>query len=388
MPESALKTSPDKPEGATERPTRAGARRPGARAPKVDPKTQNGEAKAEGAAEPAAPPKPLTGPQKAAIIFLCLDDNLGGEMLRRLDEIQIRKITRALANLGRVSVQTIETVITEFSISVQSGGEVVGTLRVAERLLRSFLSEEQVAAILSDLRGPVREHDLWQRLGQINETTLANYLKGEHEQTAAAILSNLNPETAARVLPLLGKERMEEILERMVRLDAILPVTLQQIEQTLQSDIMSGGGRPTTASEVQQRMAQLFNKLDRKVFEEVAPSLETRIPEEFQSIRQRMFTFEDLIRLDQRSLAIVIQGIEGNAMPIALRGASKELREHFLGSLPSRARDMLVEEMATMGPVRGRDVRNAQSEIVDHTRDLAEQEIIYLPSGDEADQLM
>lgn len=388
MPDSALKTPSEKVDGAPERPTRAGARRPGARAPKADPKNQNAETKPEGAAEVAVAPKPLTGPQKAAIVFLCLDDNLGGEMLRRLDEVQIRKITRALANLGRVSVQTIETVITEFSISVQSGGEVVGTLRVAERLLRSFLSEDQVAAILSDLRGPVREHDLWQRLGQVNETMLANYLKGEHEQTAAAILSNLNPETAARVLPLLGKERMEEIIERMVRLDAILPVTLQQIEQTLQSDIMSGGGRPTTASEVQQRMAQLFNKLDRKVFEEVAPSLEARIPEEFQSIRQRMFTFEDLIRLDQRSLAIVIQGIEGNAMPIALRGASKELREHFLGSLPSRARDMLVEEMATMGPVRGRDVRNAQSEIVDHTRDLAEQEIIYLPTGDEADQLM
>jgi flagellar motor switch protein FliG len=372
---------PARPSRVVSRPAARGARR-----------NEKGDAKKASVekdekAEPKEKPA-LTGPQKAAIIFLCLDEETSGEMMKRLDDFQVRKITRALANLGRVSVETIEAVITEFSMSVQSGGQVVGTLRVAEKLLRSFLPEDKVTEILNDLRGPVREHDLWQRLGSVNENTIANYLKGEHDQTVAAILSNLNPDVVVRVLPLLGRERMDEVLERMIRLDAILPVTLQQIEQTLQADIMSGGERRTSVTEIQQRMAGLFNKLDRALFEEVSKTLEERIPDEFQAIRQRMFTFEDLIKIDQRSIAVIIQGVEGNTLPLALRGASKELREHFLGALPTRAREMLVEEMNTMGPVRGRDVRNAQGEIVDHTRDLAEQEVIYLPTGDEGDALM
>lgn len=372
---------PARPSRVTSRPAARGARR-----------SEKAEGKKEGAdpaAKPEAKARPaLTGPQKAAIIFLCLDAETSGDMMKRLDDFQVRKITRALANLGRVTVDTIEAVITEFSMSVQSGGHVVGTLRVAEKLLRSFLPDDKVNDILNDLRGPVREHDLWQRFGSINENTIANYLKGEHDQTAAAILSNINPEVAARVLPLLGRERMEEVLERMIRLDAILPVTLQQIEQTLQSDIMAGGERRTSATEIQQRMASLFNKLDRGIFDDISKTLEERIPDEFQAIRQRMFTFEDLIKIDQRSIAVIIQGIDGTALPLALRGASKELRDHFLGALPTRAREMLVEEMGTMGPVRGRDVRNAQGEIVDHTRDLAEQEVIFLPSGDEGDAMM
>jgi flagellar motor switch protein FliG len=163
---------------------------------------------------------------------------------------------------------------------------------------------------------------------------------------------------------------------------------MQQIEQTLQSDIMSGAGRSQSAGETQQKMAQLFNKFDRTLFENITPSLEGRVPEEFAAIRKRMFTFNDMIKLDTRSIAIVIKGIQGNILPLALRGANKDLREHFLAALPSRARDMLVEEMNTMGPVRMRDVNNAQGEIVDFTRELAENEVIFLPTGDESDALL
>lgn len=326
--------------------------------------------------------------EKAAIIFLCLDQEIGAGFMQELDEVQVRKLTSALAGLGKVKSQAVEMVIGEFSAQMQGGGELIGSLRVAEQFLRNFLSEEQVNLILNDLKGPIREHDIWKRLSGVNDTTIANYLKGEHDQTAAAILSNLNPEVAARVLPMLGRDRMEQILVRMIRMEAILPVTLQQIEQTLQADIMSGGGRPSTASEIQQKMAELFNKLERTLFEDLTSSLETRVPEEFAAIRQRMFTFNDMIKLDPATVATILKGIRGNILPMALRGASKELRDHFLDALPMRARDMLVEEMNTMGAVRARDVSMAQSEIVDYARELAEREVIFLPTGDEGDQLI
>lgn len=332
--------------------------------------------------------KRMTLSEKAAIIFLCLDQETGSSFMQELDEVQIRKLTGALAGLGKVSSQTVEAVIAEFSAHMQGSGELVGSLRIAEQFLRNFLSEEQVALILNDLKGPIREHDIWKRLSGVNDTTIANYLKGEHDQTAAAILSNLNSDVAARVLPMLGRDRMEQILVRMIRMEAILPVTLQQIEQTLQSDIMSGGGRPTTASEIQQKMAELFNKLERTLFEDITTTLEKRVPEEFAAIRQRMFTFNDMIKLDPATVSTILKGIRGTILPMALRGASKELRDHFLDALPMRAREMLIEEMNTMGAVRARDVSLAQSEIVDYARELAEKEVIFLPTGDEGDQLI
>lgn len=330
----------------------------------------------------------FTMAEKAAIIFLCLDQDLGATFMQELDEVQVRKLTSALAGLGKVKSQAVEMAIGEFSAQIQGGGELVGSLRVAEQFLRNFLSEEQVNLILNDLKGPIREHDIWKRLSAVNDTTIANYLKGEHDQTAAAVLSNLNPDVASRVLPLLGRDRMEQILVRMIRMEAILPVTLQQIEQTLQADIMSGGGRPSTASEIQQKMAELFNKLDRTLFEDITSSLETMVPEEFSAIRQRMFTFSDMVKLDPATVSSILKGIRGNVLPMALRGASKELRDHFLDALPMRAREMLVEEMNTMGAVRARDVSTAQSEIVDYARELAEREVIFLPTGDEGDQLI
>jgi flagellar motor switch protein FliG len=371
--------------GLIERPMKAPPRLVPTRGKSAKGKEEKPEPKAEQKLDAMAK---LTGPQKAAIVFLCLDDEQGASIMKDLDGVSLRKLTRAMANLGTVTVGAIEGVITDFSNSMNGNGNVVGSLRVAERMLRAFLPEDQVAAILNDLRGPVREHDIWQRLSAVPESTIANYIKDEHDQTAAAILSNLSADVAARVLPMLGHDRMESVLERMIRLDAILPVTLQQIEQTLQADIMSGGGRPNSAGEIQQRMASLFNKLDRGLFEDLAPRLEARMPEEFSAIRQKMFTFNDMIKLDLRSLAIVMQGVDGTILPTALRGASKELREHFLNALPSRARDMLIEEMNTMGKVRGRDVSNAQSAIVDYARELAENETIFLPTGDEGDQMV
>mgnify|MGYP001773840510 CR=1 FL=1 len=383
-------TLPENPESGG--PTSARPARPGrparpAAARRAPQKAGKETEEAEGGAR-TPKERRFTMAEKAAIIFLCLDQDLGATFMQDLDEVQVRKLTSALAGLGKVKSQAVELVIGEFSAQMQGSGELVGSLRVAEQFLRNFLSEEQVNLILNDLKGPIREHDIWKRLSGVNDTTIANYLKGEHDQTAAAILSNLNPEVAARVLPMLGRERMEQILVRMIRMDAILPVTLQQIEQTLQADIMSGGGRPSTASEIQQKMAELFNKLDRTLFEDITSALETRVPEEFSAIRQRMFTFSDMVKLDPATVSTILKGIRGNILPMALRGASKDLRDHFLDALPMRARDMLVEEMNTMGAVRARDVSMAQSEIVDYARELAEREVIFLPTGDEGDQLI
>jgi flagellar motor switch protein FliG len=329
----------------------------------------------------------LRGPEKAAILFLCLGEKRGSELMKKLDDNDIQKITRAVSGLGVVPAPLVEEVMTEFSESVANGGGIIGSLAIAENMLRSFLPPEQVASILKEIRGPMQERDLWSRLGAMNEAVIADYLDGEHEQTAAAILSKLPTEIAAKALTRMSEDRMQAVVERMIRMKAVPADTMKQIEETLHRDLVSTAGQ-SGAAEMQQRMADLFNKLDRETFEALSGKLEQRMPRDFGTIRQKMFTFDDLMKLDLQSLARVMRGLQGNTLPMALRGASKEMRDQFLGALPARSRDMLLEEMNTMGAVRARDVRAAQGAIVDCARDLAAQEIIRLPAQEDEDELI
>ncbi|KAF0674634.1 flagellar motor switch protein FliG [Profundibacterium mesophilum] len=339
------------------------------------------------AARPTAPRRRFRGPEKAAILFLCLGEERGSSLMKKLSEDDIQKITRAMSGLGTISAEQVEEVMAEFSDHLTNGGGVVGSFAVAENLLRSFLPNDKVNNILKDIRGPMRERDLWSKFSNLHETVIANFLKGEHEQTAAVILTNVSAEIAAKVLPHLDREKARNIIERMIRIEAVPHHMMKEIEETLQSDVMAASSQPTS-TEMQQRMADLFNRLDQTLFEELSPVLEERVPEQFLSIRQKMFTFDDLVRLDAQSLARVIRNLQGNTLPLALRGASKELRDHFLNALPGRSRDMLLDEMNLMGPVRGREARAAQTEIVDVAKDLAEEGIIVLPLADEDDEML
>lgn len=329
----------------------------------------------------------LRGPEKAAILFLCLGENRGSELMKMLDDSDIQRITRAVSGLGVVPAPIVEEVMTEFAETVTNGGGVTGSLAIAEKMLRSFLSPEQVSSILKDIRGPLQERDLWTRLGAMNETVIADYLDGEHEQTAAVILAKLPTGIASQALTRMQPARLQAVVERMIRMKAVPAEAMRHIEESLQRDLMAAATHPG-AAEMHQQMADLFNKLDRDTFETLSEKLEKRMPEDFATIRQKMFTFDDLIRLDLQGLARVMRGIQGKTLPLALRGASKEMREQFLAALPVRSRDMLLDEMTTMGAVRGRDVRAAQSAIVDCARDLAAQEIIRLPTAEDDEELI
>ncbi|SDG92564.1 flagellar motor switch protein FliG [Alloyangia pacifica] len=328
----------------------------------------------------------LSGPQKAAILFLCLGEKRGSALMQQLDDDEIQRVTRAMSGLGSISSETVEQVLSDFVEDMTNGGGVVGSFAVAENLLRSLLPGEQVEGILKDIRGPLKERDLWARFSGLSENVIANYLKGEHEQTIAAILTNVKTDVAAKVLPLLGPEKMNSVVERMIRMEAVPHHMMRQIEESLQSDIINAGAQPTTA-EQHQRMADLFNKLDRGAFDAMAPALETSIPDSFAAIKAKMFTFEDLVKLEPMDLARIMRGVPGNTLPTALRGASQDARDAFLNALPGRSRDMLMEEMESMGPVRRRDVTSAQTLMLDYARTLADEDQISLPLGDEDDEM-
>ncbi|QFT47382.1 Flagellar motor switch protein FliG [Roseivivax sp. THAF40] len=329
--------------------------------------------------------KKLKGAEKAAVLFLCLGEERGSALMKSLSENEIRSLTHSMAGLGVISAAMVEEVMKEFGEAVANGGSVVGSFSMAEAMLRKVLPEEKVGSILREIRGPLQERDLWARFSALNETSIANYLRSEHDQTAAAILSNLEPNVAANVLPLLGEERMISIIERMVRMDAVPHHMMKQIEETLQKDMATVAAQPTL-SERQKNMADLFNRLDNQLFEKVSPKLEQRLPDTFPDIRQRMFTFDDLIKLDANSLVRVMRSVEGNTLPVALRGAKDPVKEHFFSCLPSRSRDMLKEEIQTMETPKKRDIKEAQRDLLDCARQLASEGQIELPTADEEEE--
>ncbi len=323
----------------------------------------------------------LSGPEKAAILILCLGEQRGSEMMKDFEEREIQRITRAMSGLGPINAEVAELVLAEFAGIVSR--YTTNSEDAAKSLLLNFLPEEKVDSIMKEIGSTTREKALWAELGTVDEKAFAEYLENEQDQTIAVIASNLPAEFAARVLPLLG-DRMVDIAERMVQLRDVPDNLIAQIEDALRSDVLDTADNAANAV-VSKRMAEVFNFLDETQFETISAKLSGSLPDEFAAIQDRMFTFRDMIKIEGQDLARVMRGVEGNTVPLALKGANDQLREHFLSALPGRSRDMLVGEMEAMGPVRAKDAREAQTHVVDCALRLIEQEVIRLTS-DEDDQ--
>lgn len=328
----------------------------------------------------------LTGPEKVAVLLLCLGEARGSELMRRLDETEIERITRAMSGLGPIPSDVVESVLGEFAETVATGGLPLDSYESARKMLGAFMPDDKVDAMLRDVKAPARRSDIWDRLNAMDEKALAQHLAAEKVPTVAAILRNLSQEATARVLPLLGEERMLQVLQRMMRVEELPDHAMEQIESALREDVLAAAD-DGSATAARSRVADIFGKLDPALFEAIAPQLAERAPEDFLAVKKRMFTFRDMTRIEGTDLARVMRGVPGNTVPLALRGAEAPLRDHFLAALPIRSRDMLVEEMDAMGPVRARDVRAAQAAIVDYARELLAGDVIRLsPEGAEDEE--
>ena len=327
----------------------------------------------------------LNGAQKSAVLFLCLGEERGGALMQQLDVKEIRQISNAISTMGEVQAEIVEEIMQEFGEKVSEYGSIVGSVEAARGLLKEFLPEERVSEILGEIEDSKRS-TVWEDLSAMNEKSLADIIRPEHNQTVALILSRIRPETAAKILPLLGAERAAELIQRMLAINNLSLETLQNVEDSIRKDILSKSGNNATAL-IEKQIVSVFNKLDEDMFNSVARELQQREPERFRSLKQQMFVFDDLAKLEANILSKVMREAGGNTLPLALRGAKKGVRDVFLAALPSRSRDMLADEMATMGGVRSRDAKAAQTELVEVALRLAAEGEIELPSDEEEEML-
>jgi flagellar motor switch protein FliG len=326
--------------------------------------------------------KQLTGPERAAVLMLALGEQHGAKIWNLLDDDDLRQISIVMSTLGNVDAQQVEGLLLEFVGRLSASGAILGNYDATERLLQQYLPPERVGGIMDEIRGPAGRN-MWEKLSNVQEEVLANYLKNEYPQTVAVVLSKLRPEHAARVLAILPEDLSLDVVNRMLKMEAVQKEVLERVEATLRTEFMSSLSQ-TRRRDAHEVMAEIFNNFDRQTETRFMTSLEEANRESAERIKSLMFTFDDLVRLDTGSAQTLMRQVDKDKLGVALKGATEAVREFFLKNMSTRAAKMLVDDMQAMGPVRLRDVDEAQTLLVNVAKDLAAKgEIILSKSRDE-----
>ena len=239
---------------------------------------------------------------------------------------------------------------------------------------------------MEEIRGPAGR-TMWDKLGNVNEGVLANYLKNEYPQTVAVVLSKIKPEHSARVLALLPENFSLEVVMRMLRMEAVQKDVLDDVERTLRSEFMSNLAR-TARRDAHEMMADIFNNLDRATESRFVTALEERNRDSAERIKALMFTFEDLGNLDPGAVQTMLREVDKDKLALALKGASEDLKQLFMENMSERAAKIMREDMEAMGPVRLRDVDEAQMLMVNTAKDLAAKGDIMIADNKGEDELI
>jgi flagellar motor switch protein FliG len=330
--------------------------------------------------------KSIAGPQKAAIFMLALGADDAAPLWEMFDDDEIREMSQIMSTLGTIQAGTVEKLLVEFASKMSGTGALIGSYESTERLLSKFLSEDRVNSVMDEIRGPAGR-TMWEKLGNVNDQVLASYLKNEYPQTVAVVLSKIKSEHAARVLTALPEDFALEVVTRMLRMEAVQKDILDKVEQTLRNEFMSNLSR-TNRRDSHEMMAEIFNNFDRQTEGRFLASLEERSRDSAEKIKALMFTFEDLGKLDPGSVQTLLRTIDKNKLGIALKGASDTLRDLFFANMSERAGKLLREDMELMGPVRLKDVDEAQMTMVNIAKDLAQKGEIMIAANNDENELI
>lgn len=328
----------------------------------------------------------LSGPEKAAVLLLSLGEEHGQRLWNMMDDEEIKEISQVMSTLGTVTSSLVEKLLVEFVSQMSSTGSLIGSYESTERLLSRFLPNERVSLVMEEIRGPAGR-TMWDKLGNVSESVLANYLKNEYPQTVSVVLSKIKPEHAARVLAALPEEFGLEVVMRMLRMEAVQKEILDKVEQTLRTEFMSNLAR-TSKRDAHEMMAEIFNNFDRQTEARFLTSLEERNRDSAERIKALMFTFEDLGKLDPGSVQTLLRAVEKDKLALALKGSSDTLRDLFFSNMSERAGKLLKEDMESMGPVRLKDVDEAQMSMVNVAKELAAKGEIIIAEAKGEDELI
>jgi flagellar motor switch protein FliG len=328
----------------------------------------------------------LSGADKAAIFMLSLENDQSAKLFEMMDVEEIKELSMTMANLGNIDSEVVERLFIEFADQLSSTGSLVGSYDSTERLLLQTIDSDKVDMIMEEIRGPAGR-TMWDKLGNVNEQVLANYLKNEYPQTVAVVLSKIKPDHASRVLAVLPENFAMEVVMRLLRMETVQKEILAGVEKTLRTEFMSNLAS-TQRQDSHEQMADIFNNLDRSTESRFMSALEERNRESAERIKGLMFTFEDLARLDPSGVQALLRQVEKDQLAMALKGGSDDIKDLFFKNMSERAAKMMQEDMEAMGPVRLSEVDEAQSNVVQTAKTLADAGEIVISGGGEDDEMV
>ncbi len=327
----------------------------------------------------------LIGLEKAAILLITLGPERSAKIFKHLKEDEIEDLTMQIANIRAVGADQKEKVLEEFyDICLAQSFIDEGGIGYATELLNKSLGEEKASEIINKLTSSLQVRP-FEFLRKADTAQLLNYIQDEHNQTIALILSYLNATQASVVLQELPAEKQADVARRIAKMDRTSPEVIKRVEDVLERKLSSVVSQDFAIVGGVDSIVEILNSVDRSTEKHIMETLELEDGELADEIRKKMFVFEDILMLDDRSIQRVLREVENNDLGIALKGSGEDVKNAIFNNLSKRLATMIKEEMDFMGPVRLKDVEEAQQKIVSVIRQLEEAGEIIVSRGGGAD---
>ena len=323
--------------------------------------------------------RPLRGPQKVAALLLVMGKPVASRLLGHFDPAELKLITRSAAELGSVPMDVLEDLVEEFAGEFSNGVELRGTADQAESLLSGVLPPEQIADIMSDVLGS-SNRSIWEKIAALPTEVVTDYLTRQHHQVIALTLSKLNSASAAGIMELLPRDLRNVVTRRLLALTPVADAALRVVETRINQDLILNP--PPPAGTGTARMADIFNKMAPEHVEDLLRSLEAERPEDAEALRSKLFSFDDLVTLPQKTRQALFEKVPSDKIVVALSGTDGEFRANVLSSLTARARRLVENELNSAGDAPPKEVTTARRLIVDTLLAMAERGEVELRVAD------
>ena len=313
--------------------------------------------------------RPLKSAEKVAALLLVMGKPLASRLLGHFDAAELKLITRSAAQLGAVSIDVVEDLVEEFAGEFSNGMELRGSVTGAEDLLTGVLPPDQVADIMSDVRGSSNS-SMWEKIAMVAPPALGEYLGRQHPQVLALALSKLPSTAAAAVMEVLARDLRNEATRRLLTMGPVADAALRVIETHIHQDLVLDP--PTPAGAATSKIADIINKMAPEHVEDVLKALQADRPDDAEALRAKLFSFDDLVTLPPKTRQALFEKVPSDRIVVALSSADAEFRANVLSSLTARARRLVENELAGAGALPAKEVAAARRSIVDTLLAMAE----------------
>ena len=330
----------------------------------------------------------IPGPKKAAIVMVALGSQGSADLMKDFSEQEVEQLTKEIARLDGVTNEMRDAVLKEFhTLGLAQQYVSQGGIDYARELLEKTYGPIRAAEILAKITKAIRTTG-FHLLTEIDASQLVNFIQKEHPQTIALILAHMDKQMAAKLLGALPQDLQFDVAQRIATMESVTPDVLEQIEQVLTTEMKDLVGGDTSEIGGVKSLAELLNLADRATEKNVMGNLERDNPELATEIKNLMFTFDDILLLDDRGMQRLLKEVDSKILSLALKNATQDARDKFLRNMSQRAGEMIAEEIQYMGPVKLRDIEEAQQKLVDSVRRLEEAGEVVLSGRGGSDEIV